>query len=127
LRGDRKSGKNCGGHVHKYRLQRDASHLRGLPALTTTLPKQAHRAHTMFQRLETRLRETGSLSLNKRLRGSKQRRRTPDIEEAVIECFEEQPDTSTRSVAHTLGVTHMSVGKFCTMSIFTPTTSRRCT
>jgi hypothetical protein len=35
------------------------------------------------------------------------RRHTPDFEEAVIQHFEEQPDTSNRSVAHSLSVKHM--------------------
>jgi hypothetical protein len=34
---------------------------------------------------------------------------TPDIEEAVIQHFEEQPDTSTRSTARTPSVKHMLV------------------
>jgi hypothetical protein len=63
----------------------------------------------MFPRLERCLHETGSLSPNKHPCGSKQRRRTPDFEEVIVQRFEEQPDTSTQSVAHTFGVNDMSV------------------
>jgi hypothetical protein len=72
-------------------------------------PNKRHPAHTMFARLQKRLRETGGFSSNKHLCGRPRKSRTPDFEEAVMQHFEEQPDTSTRSVAQTLGVNHMLV------------------
>jgi hypothetical protein len=63
----------------------------------------------MFVRLERCLSEAGSLSSYKHFCGRQRNRRTPDFEEAVIQRFEEHPDTSTRNSAHTLVVNHMSV------------------
>jgi hypothetical protein len=71
-------------------------------------PKKRHPAHIMLPRLERHLRETDSLSPNKHPYGNKRRCYTSDFEE-VIQRFEEKPDTSTQSIAHTLGVNHMSV------------------
>jgi hypothetical protein len=72
-------------------------------------PNKCHPAHTKLSRMERYLREAGSLSPNKHLCGRPRRSRTPEFEEAVIQHFEEQPDTSTRSVAHNLGVKDKSI------------------
>jgi hypothetical protein len=61
----------------------------------------------MFPIPERHLRETGSLSPNKHSCGHLRKRCTPDFE-AVIPYFEEQPDTTTQSIAQALGVNHMS-------------------
>ena len=64
-------------------------------------PNRRHPSHTMFARLKRSLRETGSLRPDKHSCGRPQTRRTPD--------FEDHPSTSTRTVAHTIGINYMSV------------------
>jgi hypothetical protein len=49
----------------------------------------------------------GQFESNKHGCGRPQKRRVPDFEEEAIQHFKEQPDTSTRNVANTLGVNHM--------------------
>jgi hypothetical protein len=74
-----------------------------------TTASNSHPAHIMFLRLERRLCETGTSSSSKHLCRRPSKRHTPDFEEAAIRCFEEHTDTSTRSAAHTLTVSHMPV------------------
>ena len=65
---------------------------------------RCHPAHTMFARLERRLRETGSVRPDKYSCGLPLTRCTPEFEEAVFQHFEDQPSTIIRTVAYTIGV-----------------------
>lgn len=70
--------------------------------------RQPHRQ--MFQRIHSRLHETGTLR-RPTPPGQIRHRRTPSFEEEVLERAAENPSTSTRAIAHALAVPHSSVWK----------------
>lgn len=61
-------------------------------------------ARQMFVNIDQRLRDSGSLSANMRDTGRPRQVRIPDFDEDVLNAFEEYPSTSTRKVAHQMGV-----------------------
>lgn len=62
-----------------------------------------------FVRIYQRLGETGQLGRNPANAGAPRRVRTVDFEEAVLDHFENQPSTSTRSVGHMMDVSNSVV------------------
>jgi len=58
----------------------------------------------MFTLVAQRLRDTGSFCQNQQNVGAPRRVRTPVFDETVLDAFEETPSTSTRRVAHAMGV-----------------------
>jgi hypothetical protein len=54
--------------------------------------------HTTFASIDRRLREYGSLEINKRTAGLPRTVRTPDLEEAVLYKIEEKTSNSTRTL-----------------------------
>jgi len=58
----------------------------------------------MFVNNDQRLRDTGSFSQRQDNVGAPRRVRTPEFDEHVLNQFEQTPSTSTRKVAHEIGV-----------------------
>jgi transposase len=65
--------------------------------------------HTTFASIDRRLREYGSLEINKLTARSPRTVRTPDLEEAVLDTIEEKPSSSTRTIALDLQIHHSTV------------------
>lgn len=68
-----------------------------------------HPAHTIFPRIDRRMRKSGTFKPNLRENGARRSMRTPSFEEEVLELVAEQPSTSTRALAHALGSNRYSV------------------
>ncbi|VEN63903.1 unnamed protein product, partial [Callosobruchus maculatus] len=62
-----------------------------------------------FIRIHARLSETGSLKRSTVVIGRPAILRTVQIEEAVLNAIERDPETSTRKIAHELNITHVTV------------------
>ncbi|GFY77775.1 DUF4817 domain-containing protein [Trichonephila inaurata madagascariensis] len=62
-----------------------------------------------FERLNRRLRETSSFVSGMHNTGLTRSARTPELEEYALREFEEQPETSTRTVSTSANVSHMTV------------------
>jgi hypothetical protein len=64
-------------------------------------PQRQFPDHTTFASIDRRLREYGSLEINKHTAGRPKTDRTPDLEEAVfvLDTIEEKPSSSTRTTA----------------------------
>lgn len=73
-------------------------------------PNRRRPSHTMFAKINRRLRETGTLSTTQH-RYRARTTRTLEFEEEVLNLFEERPNTSTRSIAQTVGTTNSTVWK----------------
>jgi hypothetical protein len=58
--------------------------------------------HTTFASIDRRLREYGSLEINKHMVGRPRTVRTPDLEEAVEDTIEEKPSIGARTTARDL-------------------------
>jgi hypothetical protein len=54
---------------------------------------------TTFASIDRRLREYGSLEINKHTAGRPRTVRAPDLEETVLDTIEEKPSSSTRTTA----------------------------
>jgi transposase len=63
---------------------------------------------TTFASIDRRLREYGSLEINKLMAGHPRTVRAPDLEEAVLDTIEEKPSSSTRTTARDLNI-HYSI------------------
>lgn len=72
-------------------------------------PNRRTPSHTIFARVDQRLRETGTFTVNRINCGAQRNLRTPRFEEEVLHRCEENPRTSTRAIAHAMGTNHMSV------------------
>jgi hypothetical protein len=68
---------------------------------------------TTFVSIDRRLRDYGSLEINKRTASSHRTVRTPDLEEAVLDTIEEKPSSSTRTTARDLSPLTLT---FCCIS-----------
>ncbi|GFQ97025.1 uncharacterized protein TNCT_84771 [Trichonephila clavata] len=62
-----------------------------------------------FERLHRHLRETGLFVSGMHDTERTKSARTPELEEHVLREFEEQPETSTRTVSAPANVSHMTV------------------
>ena len=71
-------------------------------------PQRRHPTHSMFQRLDQRLRERGSLRLNMSETG-RSRSLTPDVEEAILGLVEDEPSISSRVIARRVELNHSNV------------------
>lgn len=71
-----------------------------------TYPNRIHPDPNVFQRLDQRLRETGTFVPRVLDRGRPRVRRTPQLEEQVLEIVAETPTTSSRSVGRQAGIDH---------------------
>lgn len=72
-------------------------------------PERRIPAHTLFARINQRLRETGSVEIKRLDNGAQRTIRTPEFEEEVLRRFENNPAESTRAVADAMRVNHVSV------------------
>lgn len=66
-------------------------------------------SHTIFYRVEQRLRERGTFRANRVNCGVQRNRRTPMFDEEVLHLIEENPRTSTRTIAHAMQTNHANV------------------
>ncbi|GFY65892.1 uncharacterized protein TNIN_137211 [Trichonephila inaurata madagascariensis] len=62
-----------------------------------------------FECLHRRLGETGSFVRGMQDTGRTKNARTPELEEHVLHEFEEQPETSTRTVSAAANMSHITV------------------
>lgn len=62
-----------------------------------------------FSNVHRRLRETGTFNANNNLKGALRTMRTPDIEEAVLNCIDVNPHVSTRKIGNQLNISHVLV------------------
>ncbi|KAJ4426598.1 hypothetical protein ANN_26396 [Periplaneta americana] len=62
-------------------------------------------SHTLFAIIRQRLRERGTFTASRNDCGAPRRRRTPELEEAVLHQLEGNPSTSTRAIARVRDVT----------------------
>nr|CAH7749929.1 unnamed protein product [Callosobruchus chinensis] len=67
-----------------------------------------------FIRIHARLSETGSFKRSTVVIGRPAIVRTVQMEEAVLNQIERNPETSTRKIAHELNITHVPVANFKT-------------
>ncbi|KAJ8870773.1 hypothetical protein PR048_027072 [Dryococelus australis] len=67
-------------------------------------PQRATPSRTLNAPVTQRLREQGTFTADRNDCGAPKRRRTPELEEAVLHHVEQSPSTSTRSVACAMGV-----------------------
>lgn len=72
-------------------------------------PNRNHPSHKAFSVVSRRLREEGTFVVNRHNCGATRTRRTVDFEEEVLERVAENPSTSSRAIAHEMGVNHVSV------------------
>ena len=72
-------------------------------------PNRRLPAHALFQRLDARLRETGSLLPRRWDCGRPRTVRTVQFEEDVLDAIRDRPDTSTRVIARTQQTHHSNV------------------
>lgn len=82
-------------------------------------PQRRHPAHTMFQRLDQRLRETGSLRANMSETG-RPRSVTPDVEEVILGVVEEEPSVSSRAIARRVQLSQSTVLRILHEQLFYP-------
>lgn len=82
-------------------------------------PNRPAPSHKVFARLLQRLKNTGTLRINRINCGVQRNRRTIRFEEQVLQRVAQKPSTSTRSIARALGVNHV-FGKFYESNYFTP-------
>lgn len=64
-----------------------------------------------FANVHRRLTETGTLKPNNQLKGAHRTVRTPEIEEAVLNSIDENPELSTRKIGSNLNISHVLVWK----------------
>lgn len=74
-------------------------------------PNRRQPHHTTFSTIDRRLGETGTMRPDRGNAGRQRDVRTPELEERILEEVGMNPRTSTRSVAHDVGVAHMTVWK----------------
>nr|CAH7740497.1 unnamed protein product [Callosobruchus chinensis] len=72
-------------------------------------PQRAVPAVRKFIRIHARLSETGSFKRSTVVIGRPAIVRTVQMEEAVLNEIERNPETSTRKIAHELNITHVTV------------------
>nr|CAH7727974.1 unnamed protein product [Callosobruchus chinensis] len=72
-------------------------------------PQRAVPAVRTFIRIHARLSETGSFKRSTVVIGRPAIVRTVQMEEAVLNEIERNPETSTRKIAHQLNITHVTV------------------
>nr|CAH7729232.1 unnamed protein product [Callosobruchus chinensis] len=72
-------------------------------------PQRAVPAVRTFIRIHARLSETGSFKRSRVVIGRPAIVRTVQMEEAVLNEIERNPETSTRKIAHELNITHVTV------------------
>ncbi|KAL3290561.1 hypothetical protein HHI36_023953 [Cryptolaemus montrouzieri] len=63
----------------------------------------------IFSNIHRRLRETGTFTAINHLKGATQTTRTPDIEEAVLNCIDLNPHVSTKKIGNQLNISHVLV------------------
>ena len=73
-----------------------------------SFPQRRHPTHTMFQRLDQRLRERGSLPLNMS-DTCRPRSLTPDVEEAILGLVEDEPSISSREISRRVELNQSNV------------------
>nr|CAH7719299.1 unnamed protein product [Callosobruchus chinensis] len=64
-----------------------------------------------FANVNRRLTETGTLKPNNQLKGAHWAVRTTEIEEAVLNLIDENPEVSTRKIGNNLNISHFLVWK----------------
>lgn len=72
-------------------------------------PNRRRPSHTIFEKINRRLRETGLLRPQNHRLGPRRTARTPMVEEMVLGMIAENRGTSTRSIARTLEVSNFVV------------------
>lgn len=83
---------------------------RALRIYRQRFPHRRHPHHTMFARLHQRLRDTGSL--RPQHTGAVQRNvRTPAFDEEVLQRVDNEPSTSTRAIASTMGTSQSTISR----------------
>jgi hypothetical protein len=73
------------------------------------LPSRRLPHHSTFASINRRLRETGSLNVNRHDHGRGRTVRTPRLEKAVLNMVADTPSTSTRRVGHAMHASHTTV------------------
>ena len=73
-----------------------------------SFPQRRHPTHTMFQRLDQRLRERGSLRPNMS-EASRPRSLIPDVEEAILGLLEDEPSISSPEIARRVELNQSNV------------------
>ena len=74
-------------------------------------PNRRHPCRKTFAAIDRRLRELGTMTVNRLDTGARRLVRTVDFEEDILERFENEPSTSTRAIGHAMGVAHNTVWK----------------
>ena len=72
-------------------------------------PHRQTPSHALFARVYQRASDTGIFTASRSDYGAPRRRRSPELEEAVLHAMEENATTSTRRVARRLNVDHNTV------------------
>lgn len=72
-------------------------------------PDRRHPCRATFASIERRLREHGALSVHRPDAGVNRTLRTIQLEEAILELVENEPSTSTRTIARALDINHVTV------------------
>jgi hypothetical protein len=73
-------------------------------------PARRHPDSNVFHRLDERMRKTGNVLPTPSLNNGRPRpRRTPALEEMVLDMVAQDPCSSTRGIARKLGVEHRAV------------------
>lgn len=83
-------------------------------------PERRVPAHTLFERVNQRIRETGSVKITRPDNGAQRTVRTPEFEEEVLRQFEENPGVSTRAVAEPMNVSHVRVWEIVNEQLLHP-------
>lgn len=65
--------------------------------------------HRIFQRLHRQLCETGAFDVNRHDAGRLRAVRTPRLEASILDIVADRPESSTRTVARDVGVSHQTV------------------
>jgi hypothetical protein len=74
-------------------------------------PNRRHPCRKTFAAIDRRLRELGTMTVNRLDTGARRLVRTVDFEEDILKRFENEPSTSTRAIGHAMGVAHNTVWK----------------
>lgn len=85
--------------------------LRSVRVYHEKYPNRRTPNHKTFQRIEFRLRETGTLKQNKSNCGRNRNAITPEQEEHVLHMFEDNPAISSRRVSRQLGLPKSTVNR----------------
>ena len=75
----------------------------------TEYPDRRMQDHRIFQRLHHLLCKTGAFNVNRHEAGRLRAVRTPRLKESILNIVAERPESSTRTVARDVGVSHQTV------------------